>query len=428
MMADHEALYRRYVHDLNAIEAEQPRLAWRPGADGTVPLAPDVEALLYRPVSSLELGVPSPDSEGPVGAAIREVWRQLDTAGIAWRPGLMWGDGFWTLDQTPLVAVPWYLATEGLAQLVNDRTSRYTPEEVRRCVYHEVGHAILYALHLWQYPNWKEAFGDFDQPYRDGYVADPESTDHVRYLHRSGGSKHYAQKHPDEDWAETFATWLDPGTAWSEEYPAGTGARRKLELVEAFSRGGLLRPSVEATAGPDDAVSYRSIGGTVLAQAGARGPSVAWSPYSETLRREPFVRNAVVLHELFFQGLGAGGGAPGPQATALAAAAYGSVESWLTDLRVAAGSCASGWVVSGFDHRRRRLATFLVEDHRTGVPVGVEPAVVIDCWEHAYAEDYGIRKDAYLGAVFRNMAWEVVEARMPPPAPPPDVVLAPPVP
>ena len=41
------------------------------------------------------------------------------------------------------------------------------------------------------------------------YNPNPWSRDYVRYLHRTG-MYHYAQKHPDEDWAETFAVWLDP--------------------------------------------------------------------------------------------------------------------------------------------------------------------------------------------------------------------------
>src|SRR5262249_2784000 len=111
---------------------------------------------------------------------------------------------------------------------------RYTRDDVMRVLRHETGHALGYAFELWRLVSWTRTFGNFDQPYKDEYQPDPASTDFVKYLHDTGPTQnsHYAQKHPDEDWAETFATWIDPAVDWKTLYPEGTGARAKLDFVD----------------------------------------------------------------------------------------------------------------------------------------------------------------------------------------------------
>jgi hypothetical protein len=96
---------------------------------------------------------------------------------------------------------------------------------------HETGHAINYAFELWKRGDWGQTFGEFRRPYRDVYNPNPWSRDYVRYLHRAG-MYHYAQKHPDEDFAETFAVWLDPASRWRRRYKDWQVALAKLEYVE----------------------------------------------------------------------------------------------------------------------------------------------------------------------------------------------------
>jgi hypothetical protein len=96
---------------------------------------------------------------------------------------------------------------------------------------HEAGHALNYAFELWRRRDWTQTFGDFRRPYRDVYNPNPWSRDYVRYLHRAG-MYHYAQKHPDEDWAETFAVWLDPTGHWRRRYREWQVAFAKLEYVD----------------------------------------------------------------------------------------------------------------------------------------------------------------------------------------------------
>jgi hypothetical protein len=100
---------------------------------------------------------------------------------------------------------------------------------------HETGHAVNYAYKLWQRKDWKETFGDFHKKYRDGngylYRVNPWSKSYVRHLHYLG-DPHYAQKHPDEDWAETFAIWLAPRSHWGVKYRNWPNALEKLAYVD----------------------------------------------------------------------------------------------------------------------------------------------------------------------------------------------------
>ena len=95
-----------------------------------------------------------------------------------------------------------------------------------RYLRHEAGHAISYAFHLYERPDFGELFGNYSRPYRERYAANPLSRAYVRHI-----LGWYAQKHPDEDFAETFAVWLTPGLDWRREY-AGWPALAKIEYVE----------------------------------------------------------------------------------------------------------------------------------------------------------------------------------------------------
>jgi len=91
---------------------------------------------------------------------------------------------------------------------------------------HEAGHAFNYAYRLYDKPEWQAMFGPFSRPYQEDYQADPSSTRFVRHL-----AGCYAQKHPDDDFAETFAVWLTPYSYWQMIY-ACTPALEKLQYVE----------------------------------------------------------------------------------------------------------------------------------------------------------------------------------------------------
>jgi hypothetical protein len=95
---------------------------------------------------------------------------------------------------------------------------------------HEAGHAFTYAYRLHNSSEWKQLFGPFRRPYRENYRPAPFSRDYVRHL-----PGWYAQKHPDEDFAETFAVWLTPRSSWRKRY-RGWKAMEKLRYLDRLAR------------------------------------------------------------------------------------------------------------------------------------------------------------------------------------------------
>jgi hypothetical protein len=77
---------------------------------------------------------------------------------------------------------------------------------------------VNYAYRLWRRPSWGEIFGPFTKPYRDSFRPDRMSRHYVRHITARTYGRTYAQKHPDEDFAETFAVWLTPRSGWRERY------------------------------------------------------------------------------------------------------------------------------------------------------------------------------------------------------------------
>jgi len=189
------------------------------------------ESLLERQVASLDL-----TPTGPLLEIFNTVRAELKDAGIVhFDPTFALGDsGFWCADRSVTINIPWWLASEELSEAAQARFP-HTWDDVLRGVRHEVGHALNYAFELWRRPDWTKTFGDFLRPYPKAtgdWPVVPNSPDFVAYVQDSGPG--YAQKHPDEDWAETFATWLDPSSDWRNRYRAG--ARRKLEYVHIIVR------------------------------------------------------------------------------------------------------------------------------------------------------------------------------------------------
>jgi len=170
--------------------------------------------------------------EGTLAECVEQVIGELRERGITFVPAYYLGeDDFWTADRAVSVNIPWYLANPTLWRLVNDHLFEYSREEVLMYLRHEAGHAINYAFELWRRRDWTQTYGDFRRQYRDVYNPNPWSRDYVRYLHRAG-MYHYAQKHPDEDWAETFAVWVDPASHWRRRYRDWQVALAKLEYID----------------------------------------------------------------------------------------------------------------------------------------------------------------------------------------------------
>jgi hypothetical protein len=184
-------------------------------------------SLSSRPIRDLGLRI-----EGtPLESTVAEFMAELDRAGIRRvRPRCYlsseWGVPFGTV----AIAIPFYLARPDLTRLHAERTGHVEGlgrADILRYLRHEMGHVVNYAYRLYESEEWVDHFGAMTQPYREEYKPEPFSLRYVRHL-----PGWYAQKHPDEDWAETFAVWMTPGMDWRAEYAAWPQALAKLEYCD----------------------------------------------------------------------------------------------------------------------------------------------------------------------------------------------------
>lgn len=409
MLREHVALYDRYCAALATVEAARARPALGsplPWADAAV-----MQHLLGSRVRELVAPVSAPAPTSKMGGVLATLRRELQAKGIAWEPLFYFGDDdFWTADQAISINIPWFLADDTLWALVNDQQDRLTEADVLAILRHETGHALGYAFELWRLPEWKRSFGDFFQPYSDTFTIDPASLDFVRHLHDqpAAANAHYAQKHPDEDWAETFAVWLDPGSRWRETYAGWPGALAKLEAVEMMLVGKGLAYGPPPNTRVGQRVSPSSIDYTVGEYLGQAAVGTM-DTHAAAIRAQPELYNAVVLHELYFGGLVYGGaGAP----TLPPLADTSGYAAWQADLRACArAALAAGWVLVVWDSRRLAVRNIVVTGHGQGVPPDCTVLLALDLFEHAYAGDLGTRTDLYVAAWYRNIDWGVVEGR-----------------
>ena len=149
----------------------------------------------------------------------------------------------------PGIAIPFYLAHPRLQKLELAQMLEVEggdPVSCMRILRHEAGHAIDNAYALRRRPTRRRLFGNPETPYPEYYTPKPYSKSFVHHL-----DHWYAQSHPDEDFAETFAVWLDPQSAWAAQY-AGWPTLRKLEYMDRLMRElARARPRVRSKATVD---------------------------------------------------------------------------------------------------------------------------------------------------------------------------------
>jgi hypothetical protein len=185
------------------------------------------EALLHKRISALGLTIKG----SRVERLVEQLYAELDAKGIKFRPPVYLSSEWGCPDETALIGVPFYLVDPRLERLEGEMSAGLEDDaESMRYLRHECGHAINYAYRLFERDEWPTVFGAFSRPYRERYRADPFSRAHVRHI-----LGWYAQKHPDEDFAETFAVWLTPGLDWQHDYE-GWPALAKLEYVDRLMR------------------------------------------------------------------------------------------------------------------------------------------------------------------------------------------------
>ncbi len=163
---------------------------------------------------------------------IAQLNAELTARGLAC-PHYYLADEWFTPDGVPGIAIPFYLANPRLEKLELAQMLEVEGGDAESCLRilrHEAGHALDNAYRLRRRATRRRLFGNPNTEYPEYYLPKPYSKSFVHHL-----DHWYAQSHPDEDFAETFAVWLDPRSMWAIRY-AGWPAQRKLEYMDRVMR------------------------------------------------------------------------------------------------------------------------------------------------------------------------------------------------
>ena len=136
----------------------------------------------------------------------------------------------------------------------------------------------------------------------------------------------------------------------------------------------------------------------------------SFNEYSELKRRECTAFNGTYLHQLYFENLSGKGGEPSDDLKKLAVASFGSWDNYVADVKGSAGS-TPGWVLTTKSRIDHQLHNYIMFEHHVGLPAHQDILMALDCWEHAFFIDFGVKKADYLGAFFKNLNWNEVNKR-----------------
>jgi hypothetical protein len=191
--------------------------------------SPNHAKLLSTRIADLQLSIAGTRLE----PLLSQLYGELEAVGLKrFKPKAYLSDEWGCPAGVPVIGIPFYLASPELCTLECQFTGieAENDQEIMMYLRHEAGHAFNYAHKLYQLVGWSKIFGEYNSPYSETYSVVPFSSKFVRHI-----PGWYAQKHPDDDFAETFAVWLTPGSRWNEVY-AGTPAFKKLIYVDKLSR------------------------------------------------------------------------------------------------------------------------------------------------------------------------------------------------
>ena len=184
------------------------------------------EALLDLRLCDLPLSI-----EGTLADRTARLRQELDARGLNFPLHFYLADEWFTPDGATAIAIPFYLAHPRLEKLEDAQMFEVEGGEEDWCMRilrHEAGHAIDNAFRLRLRRQRREVFGSPAKPYPEFYTPRPYSKSFVLHL-----DAWYAQSHPDEDFAETFAVWLTPNSEWRARY-AGWPGGKKLEYMDTL--------------------------------------------------------------------------------------------------------------------------------------------------------------------------------------------------
>jgi hypothetical protein len=172
---------------------------------------------------------------------IQRLYDELSQKGLVFHPPCHVGDEWFVPVGIPAIFVPFFLVHDRLRKLERKMVLEVegeTAEWFMRLMRHEAAHAYSYAYQLYKRKKWQQTFGLASTEETEFYRPRPYSRSFVVHL-----DDWYAQSHPDEDFAETFAVWLTPGLDWRERYK-GWKALQKLEYLEELMKSLAGKPPI----------------------------------------------------------------------------------------------------------------------------------------------------------------------------------------
>jgi hypothetical protein len=193
--------------------------------------------LLSQRIADLQLSI----KDSRLEILLNRLYQDLEAAGLKhFKPEAYLSDEWGCPAGVPVIGIAFYLARPELCGLECQLTGieAETDAEIMMYLRHEAGHAFNYAHKLYKKGEWVKIFGDYGSPYKETYGVVPFSSKFVRHI-----PGWYAQKHPDDDFAETFAVWLTPGSRWGEVYK-GTPALEKLTYVDKAAQNYRQKPII----------------------------------------------------------------------------------------------------------------------------------------------------------------------------------------
>ena len=198
------------------------------------------EELLQMRIKDLKVRIQGCELE----LRVKQLYEELDARSICFHPPCYLADEWLCPDRQPLIGIPFFLAHPRLEHIEKQMMLEVeggTEQWCMKLLRHEAGHALNYAYEIFRKTRWRQLFGPMSAKYSDSYYFRPYSKRYVLNLEHN-----YAQLHPDEDFAETFAVWIAPGRDWQRKY-RGWPALKKLQYVESLvKRIGSKPPLVEA--------------------------------------------------------------------------------------------------------------------------------------------------------------------------------------
>jgi hypothetical protein len=195
------------------------------------------DELLEKKISLLGLKLAGTELE----PLIKQLYDELSQKGLVFHPPCHVGDEWFVPVGIPAIFIPFFLVHDRLRKLERKmilEVEGETPEWFLRLMRHEAAHAYSYAYQLYKRKKWQRTFGLASTEETEFYRPRPYSRSYVVHL-----DDWYAQSHPDEDFAETFAVWLTPGLDWRARYK-GWRALQKLEYVDELMKSLAGKPPI----------------------------------------------------------------------------------------------------------------------------------------------------------------------------------------